>query len=1002
MNIRYFYLLTMVFFIAPNFVFAQDDEAADVEEVIVTATKRETNLMETPLAVSVITQEQMALQGLSRISDLSSLVPNLVVGNSGEDSGVSIAIRGVSSNNYTELGDPTVAVHVDGMYTPRAQAALALAHDIERIEVLRGPQGTLFGRNSTSGAVNVISARPKFGDEMTGRMGVRLSVDGRNMNEFDGFLNIPVSDEIAFRASFKSSLADSFINQTVDRYDWSLDYNRNGTIGVNVSAAPTGTPQSGQVDWADGRDIVADGIPNVDQRRAREVDASDAYYNVDNSAIRLGMLYAPVDKDFEWYVSFDKFEDNGAGSIYLKDCEQAELTRGQSYDFSCDTGASDPFHAAINNPGELDLSIETIRSELKFKVSDNVVGEFRVALGQHDRFQMYDGDGGFHTSPTHPAYGFVRNHPDSMMMNWNALRGHFGGIYGQQYGWGPRVEGSNGTGFNGDAYFQNTAWDMGYDNCEMGWGGSVESSFAYGCQYSFWMQDLDAVASLLGLSPGNAAAALNNAVKPMWFDELYRTIQNNESNVIELQFKSDGDGDVQWVAGVFMMDEDTYTRFDVEMPFLGPIIRPLHEIYLQPERTTETQAIFGQLDYETGVDGLNLTLGYRHTWDEKEDQGGRTYKTYGYFDNANAYCNGGPCFWFESYDFVGDTTLVSDAGGIFTYAPWNQYYQSDDLLPSMGISGSDDLSAFVANASNDYKASWDQGTWRIGADYVANEDLFVYASVATGYKAGGFGDNVDRGDGQFINFEYDPEFNTTYELGFKSVHLDGDLKLLGNVFYSDYEDMQRTLFGFVGYRELDGQAVYTLMTKNVPNSTIQGVELEFDWKPYEAGRLFGWVSMLDTENGGSSSAEATQDGYLCMERALVGVDPCSADGTIDLSGKHLTWSPELSWNLQFEHNTYTGNGFRIMNIVSANYTGEMFYNESNYDHEPFHSGRDDLYTVNTSMVFINEANAWGLEFYVHNATDELIKTDSYPANAGFVKAMYAPPMAYGVRFQKDF
>ena len=80
MNIRYFYLLTMVFFMAPNFVFAQDDEAADVEEVIVTATKRETNLMETPLAVSVITQEQMALQGLSRISDLSSLVPNLVVG----------------------------------------------------------------------------------------------------------------------------------------------------------------------------------------------------------------------------------------------------------------------------------------------------------------------------------------------------------------------------------------------------------------------------------------------------------------------------------------------------------------------------------------------------------------------------------------------------------------------------------------------------------------------------------------------------------------------------------------------------------------------------------------------------------------------------------------------------------------------------------------------------------------------------------------------------------
>ncbi len=94
MNIKNFLMISMVLFMAPNFVFAQDnDEATDVEEIIVTATKRETNLMETPLAVSVITQEQMALQGLSRISDLSSLVPNLVVGNSGEDSGVSIAIR---------------------------------------------------------------------------------------------------------------------------------------------------------------------------------------------------------------------------------------------------------------------------------------------------------------------------------------------------------------------------------------------------------------------------------------------------------------------------------------------------------------------------------------------------------------------------------------------------------------------------------------------------------------------------------------------------------------------------------------------------------------------------------------------------------------------------------------------------------------------------------------------------------------------------------------------
>ena len=108
------------------------------------------------------------------------------------------------------------------------------------------------------------------------------------MNEIDGFVNLPINDEMAIRASFKSTMADSFINQTVDRYDWSLDYNKDGKTGINTSGP--GGPNQGTVTWVDGRDIVADGIPNVDQRRAREVDASDAYYNLDNYAARFSFF----------------------------------------------------------------------------------------------------------------------------------------------------------------------------------------------------------------------------------------------------------------------------------------------------------------------------------------------------------------------------------------------------------------------------------------------------------------------------------------------------------------------------------------------------------------------------------------------------------------------------------------------------------------------------------------------------------------------------------------
>ena len=976
-------------------------ESEGIEDIIVTATKRESKLMVTPIAVTVLSQDQLDIYGIRQVTDLSSLIPNMQVGTSAEDSGVSIAIRGMSSNNYTEIGDPTVSLHVDGMYTPRPQAALALMHDIERVEVLRGPQGTLFGRNSTAGAINIISARPQFGSEVTGRIGFRKSLDDRDMNEIDGFVNLPINDEMAVRASFKSTMADSFINQTVDRYDWSLDYNKDGKTGTNTSGP--GGPNQGTVTWVDGRDIVADGIPNVDQRRAREVDASDAYYNLDNYAARFSFFYDSSDSDFEWLLTYDTFQDDGAGSIYLKDCEQANVSKGTAYDFSCD--GNDPFSAAINNPGEIDMSIDSLRSEMKFAISDEIVGELRIAFTEHERFQISDGDGGFHTSTNHPAYGFQRLHPGSMGINADAAAGNFGGLFGTQYGWGPRA-GVSRFGLTNDVYARVQAWE--FNGTDTSWGNEWNAAdpnqncaidynngnpYIHSCKSQWWMNDPDAVSQATGATNGRTLAQY---VKPMWFDEMYRTQQEMESTVVEFQLKSESSSELQWVGGVFYMKEDNASRFDVEMPFLGPIIRPLLEIYDQPDRSIESYAIFGQIDYAVN-ERLNLTAGYRHTWDEKTDSGGRTYKTHGYFEDGGLYC-ASDCFWFESYDFVGNTTLVNP---LFTFVPFD-VYQSDDLNNTMGIAGSTDLSRFTAKANNDYSAEWDQGTWKLGGDYIINNDLFVYGSIATGYKAGGFGDNIDRGDGQFINFEYDPEINTTYELGFKSVHLNGDLKLLGNIFYSDYEDMQRTLFGFVGYRELDGQAIYTLMTKNVLESEISGAELEFDWTPYQNGRIFGWVSLLDAQNGGSSSSEATQDGYLCLERAILAIDPCAADNSINLDGKNLTWSPEVSATVQFEHNYYGSNNKRYMSILSVSHVGEMFFNETNYDIAPFHSGSKARTTANLSLVYIDQRADMAVEFYIHNLTDELIKTDSYPSNAGFVKAMYAPPKSWGIRIQKDF
>src|SRR4029079_13671219 len=92
-----------------------------------------------------------------------SATARIVKRGAGADSGTAATIRGVTSTDFTEVGEGAVAIHLDGFYSPRPQGALALMYDVERVEVLRGPQGTLFGMNSPGGAINIIPAKPEFG-----------------------------------------------------------------------------------------------------------------------------------------------------------------------------------------------------------------------------------------------------------------------------------------------------------------------------------------------------------------------------------------------------------------------------------------------------------------------------------------------------------------------------------------------------------------------------------------------------------------------------------------------------------------------------------------------------------------------------------------------------------------------------------------------------------------------------------------------------------------------
>ncbi len=180
-----------------------------LDEIVVTAEKRMSTVQDTPVAVSVITGDELARAGIVDPNSLAEMVPNFDVNSEANRDGLIITVRGVSGTDVRNGADPTTAFHVDGSYVPRLSGANAYFFDIERVEVLRGPQGTLYGRNSTSGVVNVISKKPQL-DKVSGD----IELVAGNYSQFiaRGAINIPFSDSIAFRGSFMHNTRDGYSN----------------------------------------------------------------------------------------------------------------------------------------------------------------------------------------------------------------------------------------------------------------------------------------------------------------------------------------------------------------------------------------------------------------------------------------------------------------------------------------------------------------------------------------------------------------------------------------------------------------------------------------------------------------------------------------------------------------------------------------------------------------------------------------------------------------------
>ncbi len=189
-------------------LYAQEEsgEEGGIEEIVVTAQRREENLQDVPISVSALNAEQMAARGTNDISRLEGQVPGFTFGRSGSDARP--AIRGVRTENVGVNGDTTIGFFIDGVYQSRASQATTGFVDIARVEVQRGPQGTLYGRNTFGGNISIVTAQPSFKGYFGG---IDVTVGEFGRFRTDAFVNAALSETVALRIAGSYEKSNGYV-----------------------------------------------------------------------------------------------------------------------------------------------------------------------------------------------------------------------------------------------------------------------------------------------------------------------------------------------------------------------------------------------------------------------------------------------------------------------------------------------------------------------------------------------------------------------------------------------------------------------------------------------------------------------------------------------------------------------------------------------------------------------------------------------------------------------
>jgi iron complex outermembrane receptor protein len=287
---------------------AQEMTADGIEEIVVTAQQRTQSLQDVPIAMQVVDSDLINDVAAEDLGDLNGFVPGLVV-SSDSPTQPRYQIRGIQTGDFGVGTDPAVGVYVDGIYAARSGASLLAFNDIERIEVLKGPQGTLFGRNSAAGAISIVTRQPA--NELDSLLRVRFGEYGKQY--YEGMLNTPITDSVALRINGVYNKSDGWLKDAATGKDLWPEENWAGRVALRweLSDATTATfawdhddldqlarPAIGLVSVQSGQPVPypADAASYLDPRKAKVYN--DVVGNEESRQLDQATLF--LDHSFGW------------------------------------------------------------------------------------------------------------------------------------------------------------------------------------------------------------------------------------------------------------------------------------------------------------------------------------------------------------------------------------------------------------------------------------------------------------------------------------------------------------------------------------------------------------------------------------------------------------------------------------------------------------------------------------------------------------------------------